>query len=427
MTLKANMNANHRLQNPTRPARSFFALLVSVCAVLFLSAPAFGQERERIELYFAFDDATFRPDYLTNRVAIERMDSIFFTRAGAHVDSVLVVSKSSPEGAYAYNVRLSERRAESMRKFLINRYPTFSDRIRILADGESWSEFRSSIVADTGMDDGTRQRMLDIIDADTAPDRKEALLKSLPSWRRYLREYFPVYRVSAIDLFFYIPEFEIPELTWTVPVDELRVPVQESPIRIPAVSPRVARIPLFAVSTNLVYDLGGLIRPMSWTPNISLEVPIGQSWSLFAEYDFPWWLTPENDRAWQILKWDLGARWWFSKHDANDPMDVLRGHFLGIDLGAGYYDIEPQHTGYQGEFIMAGLEYGYGFRLSPCWRLDLYAGAGWMGTKYRYYQGTSDDVHLIYQHDGKLNWFGPTKAGLSIKYIFTRKARRSAR
>ena len=422
------MNINHRMQIPDRKVKSIFTLVVSVCAMLFLSLPSFGQERERIELYFAFDDATFRPDYLSNKAALERMDSFFFTRAGAHIDSVLVVSKSSPEGSYAYNVRLSERRAESMRKYLVDRYPTFIDRIRIVADGESWAEFRSAIESDTEINDGTRQRMLDIIDSDSAPDRKEALLKSLPTWRRYLREYFPTFRSSAIDLYFYIPEFEIPDLVWTVPTDELRVPVQDLPIRIPSVTPlATARYPLFAVSTNLVYDLGGLIRPMSWSPNFSIEVPIGQKWSVLAEYDFPWWLTPENDRAWQILKWDIGARWWFSKHNPNDPMDVLRGHFLGLDFGAGYYDIEPVHKGYQGEFQMVGLEYGYAFRLAQRWRLDAFVGAGWLGTHYRFYQGTTDDVHLIYQHDGKLNWFGPVKAGVSIKYIFTRKARRNAK
>ena len=109
-------------------------------------------------------------------------------------------------------------------------------------------------------------------------------------------------------------------------------------------------------------------------------------------------------------------------------MDVLRGHFLGLEFGAGYYDIEPQHQGYQGEFQMVTLEYGYAFRLAPRWRLDLCVGAGWLGTHYRYYKGTTDYVHLIYQEDGRIPWyFGPTKAGVSIKYIFTRKNRRAAK
>jgi len=224
-----------------------------------------------------------------------------------------------------------------------------------------------------------------------------------------------------------IGEVSVGEVSWTVPEDELRVEVEDRPVVVPPLRGfEWIRVPLFAASTNLVYDLGGLIVPqlMAWTPNFAIEVPIGQRWSVYGEYSFPWWLVPANDRAWQVLKWDLGARWWFSRHDASDRMDVLRGHFLGLDFGAGYYDIEPKHTGYQGEFQTLGLEYGYAFRLSPAWRLDLYAGAGWLGTHYRYYEGNSDDVHLLYQHHGRLQWFGPVKAGVSIKYIFNRKIKR---
>ena len=166
---------------------------------------------------------------------------------------------------------------------------------------------------------------------------------------------------------------------------------------------------------------------MSWSPNFAVELPIGQKWSVYGEYAFPWWVNSANDKAWQILKWDIGARRWLSRHNPDDPMDVLRGHFVGIDLGAGYYDIEPKHKGYQGEFQTIGLEYGYAFRLSRSWRLDLFGGVGWMGTHYRYYEGNSTDEHLLYQHHGELQWFGPVKAGVSVKYIFHKNVRRDER
>ena len=124
-----------------------------------------------------------------------------------------------------------------------------------------------------------------------------------------------------------------------------------------------------------------------------------------------------------MLKWDLGARWWFSRKDKEDPMDILRGHFLGLELSGGYYDVEPLHNGYQGEFGAISLLYGYGWKLSPRWRMEAFLGLGWMGTGFRYYEATQGDNHLIYQNDGRLNWVGPTKVGLSFKYIFTRKVR----
>ena len=53
------------------------------------------------------------------------------------------------------------------------------------------------------------------------------------------------------------------------------------------------------------------------------------------------------------------------------------------------------------------------------WRLSACLGLGWLySPKYRAYEGTQDDQHLIYQHTGNLNWFGPTKVSVGIQYLF---------
>jgi hypothetical protein len=195
--------------------------------------------------------------------------------------------------------------------------------------------------------------------------------------------------------------------TTVAPVDTLAAPV----------APEV-RKPLFAVSTNALYDL-------AITPNFAIEVPVGKKVSLYGEYTFPWWVSRDNSRAWQILKWDLGARYWFFGGRSENPMDVMIGPFAGIDLGAGYYDIEPHHKGWQGEFQTVGLEIGWAWDLGKDWRLDAFVGAGWLGSHARIYEGSSDDKHLIFQDFGKLTWFGPTKAGVSIKYIFGHNDRRT--
>lgn len=167
--------------------------------------------------------------------------------------------------------------------------------------------------------------------------------------------------------------------------------------------------PLFAVSSNIVLDA-------AITPNLNIEVPLGRQWSVYTEYTFPWWVTRGNNRAWQIQKWDLGGRYWFNRH--RQSMDVLSGHFIGLDVAGGYYDIEPNHRGWQGEAVLATVEYGYAWYASRNWRVQIYIGAGWLGTEYRYYQATEGDQHLIYQNTGRFSWFGPTKAGVSIQYLF---------
>lgn len=190
-------------------------------------------------------------------------------------------------------------------------------------------------------------------------------------------------------------------------------------LRAQATDTCVARKPIFAFSTNVLYNL-------AITPNVAIELPLGQRVSLLAEYAFHWWVTPNNVYAWQMLKGDLGLRFWLSKRDKGNRMDVLKGHFIGLDFGAGYYDLEPGHTGYQGEFQTACLEYGYAWPLGKKkhWRLQAYLGVGWFGTVYRFYEGDEGDVRLYYKHDGRFNWFGPTKVGLSFQYIINTKTRR---
>ena len=412
----------------TRKARTLSLLLVLAFAMFFyLRAGA-----QDLRITFPSNSATLSRSYRQNVRSFAVLDSLLDIHGMVFVDSVLVVSKSSPEGKYKANVTLAEKRSQSMYNYVVGKYPNLKGRVLLRPQGEAWEEFREMVVADDTISETARERALEIIDSDAEPDAKKVQLRKMPEYKHFLNDIFPAIRFSAIQVRFdelAIGPPPVPELG-ELQLFPFPLPVQIDSIALRPdslyVEPMPVAFPLVAVSTNLVYDLGGLIRPMSWTPNISVEVPIGKRFSVYAEYDFPWWVTAGNNKAWEILKWDLGARVWLSR-PGKKPMDVLRGHFVGLDLAGGYYDIEPEHKGYQGEFLMAGLEYGYAFRLAERWRLDLYAGAGWLGTKYRFYQGTSDDGHLIYQHDGKLNWFGPVKAGLSIKYIFTHKVKRRSK
>jgi len=408
----------------TLTRRRLFRISAALVSVLLFSGPVSAQE---LRITFPSNSATLNRSYRANIRSFAVLDSLLDIHGMVFVDSVLVVSKSSPEGSEKNNISLAERRAKAMHDYVVSKYPNLAGRVLLRPEGEAWDEFRQLVLEDGALDSRTRALALDIIDSDQRADAKKVQLRKMPEYKHFLNDLFPAIRFSAIVVMFdqiAIGPPPVPELGALQLAPDYPLPIQLDSIALRpdslAVAPMTLESPLLAVSTNLVYDFAGLARPMSWTPNLSVELPIGQRWSVLAEYDFPWWVTSANDRAWQILKWDLGARWWFSRHKASDPLDVLRGHFLGIDLGGGYYDIEPQHTGYQGEFLLAGLEYGYAWRFGDHWRLDVYAGAGWLGTKYRYYQGSTDDVHLLYQHHGKLQWFGPVKAGLSIKYLFTR-------
>ena len=421
------------------PGTRYARLNATFCEKTSTPVKAYTYTPEGVIVNYRDRETGVDKDYLRNEATLAAIEEMLKGRDAEEIDSIEITGYSSIEGSEADNARCAEQRAEALRDYIINKHPELEGKVKVKSEGEAWDDLRKAVEQDPNLSEKSRREILSVIDSDDAADVKEAKLRERKEWDRLKKDSFPGTDYAKVKADFRkkttIPENEISteievDDTEDIKVDDGTLKLSDTTLVIkPIAEPAVEKLrkPMFAASTNVVYDLAGIVDGFRWTPNISVELPIGNKWSTYAEYAFPWWLTKENDQAWQILKWDIGARRWLSRHDDSDKMDILSGHFLGIDLGAGYYDIEPKHKGWQGEFQTVGLEYGYAFKLSQAWRLEAYVGAGWMGTHYRYYQGDSTDEHLLYQHHGKLMWFGPTKAGVSIKYIFNKPDRRAIR
>ena len=381
-------------------------------------------------VYYMNNDDQIRPSYMDNDENIEEIRRILSNPDG--VRRIVVVGTASPEGPEKYNEELAQRRAESFVKMLLDLCPELEGKIEIKNAGENWDGLRRAVLASRRLTQRQKDEVVRIIDSNNSPRRKEQQLMSTSAWRIIRDEILPKMRRAGISGIEFEPVDDSPAAPQDLQpvVDTLATQIDTTDIQIdttftqidttfapidtlqrkPEVKPRY---PVVAVSTNLALD--AIVAP-----NFALEVPLSKKLSAYAEYTFPWWLSKNNDWCYEMLKWDFGMRYRISNDfDWDDPMDILKGHFVGVDLSAGYYDFEPRHNGYQGEFQMATLEYGYAWDLGNNWRLDAVIGAGWMGTHYRYYEADATDKHLIYQHSAKMNWFGPTKLGVSVKYIFT--------
>lgn len=385
---------------------------------------------DKNRVLFSLNSTSVERDYADNDEVLGSISRLLENNNPEDFESIELTSGSSIDGTGSSNDEISRQRGESLLKWIEDRYPQYKDRIKLNSRGEDWDVFREAVESDTELDDDTRSSILAIADSSADKDEKEARLKELSCWDYIKDHILPRTRYASVRATRAkveapepeaLPDVEVEDEnisveaadsldTTVAPVDTLAAPVEPEPV--PLVKP------LFAVSTNALYDL-------AITPNFAIEVPVSKKVTLFGEYTFPWWVTRDNSRAWEILKWDIGARYWFFGGRSSNPMDIMIGPFAGIDLGAGYYDIEPHHKGWQGEFQTVGAEIGWAWDLGKNWRLDAYVGAGWMGSHFRYYEATTGDKHLIYQESGKLTWFGPTKAGVSFKYIFGHKDRRT--
>lgn len=114
--------------------------------------------------------------------------------------AVNVITFSSPEGNYAYNLDLSQRRAESVRKYIVSKYPALEGRIIVNAGAESWDELHRSVQNDARLSSYARTQVLEIAASDKDADVKEAELKAIPAYKSLYSNYFRGLRYAEISL-----------------------------------------------------------------------------------------------------------------------------------------------------------------------------------------------------------------------------------
>ena len=64
---------------------------------------------------------------------------------------------------------------------------------------------------------------------------------------------------------------------------------------------------------------------------------------------------------------------------------------------------------------MFGVEYGYSLPIAKRLNIDFTLGIGYLGGKYIKY--IAADNKYLWQSTHKVNWFGPTKAEISLTWL----------
>lgn len=177
----------------------------------------------------------------------------------------------------------------------------------------------------------------------------------------------------------------------------------------------VAAAQKVAVKTNLIGD--ALL-----SPNIGVEVGVAPRWTVEVPFSFNGW-TLNNGRKWKHWFVQPGARYWFC--------DRFLGHFVGMHAHGGKYNVGSlpggfkflgtnfgalEHNRFQGWFVGAGISYGYSWILGKHWNVEAEIGLGWAYTRYDRFEcaGCGRKVERNRVH----NYVGPTKAALSVVYMF---------
>lgn len=182
---------------------------------------------------------------------------------------------------------------------------------------------------------------------------------------------------------------------------------------------QLPRRTLFALKTNLLFDILTAV-------NLEIEVPIGDRYSVAGEWIFPWWLSDSSQRCFELLSGTIEGRYWFGNRS---HAEQLIGWAAGIYAGGGYYDVEWDGTGYQGEHLLAaGISGAYAHKIGKNLRAEYSLGIGYLSTKYRKYSAQwcdqGQEWNLLRTRSGTKRWFGPTRCRVSLSWMLHRADKR---
>ena len=176
----------------------------------------------------------------------------------------------------------------------------------------------------------------------------------------------------------------------------------------------------FAVKTNALYLATA-------TPNVGLEVALGERWTFEAEGGYnPW--TFDKEKNMKAKHWLVSPefRYWFC--------NSFQGHFIGINGNYTQFNVGalpvPVHESFislnqtqeqdleksrvEGWAVGAGLTYGYAFPIARRWNIEFTAGFGYWYSVYNQYESRKCG---LFQETVKKHALGPTSLGISFIYM----------
>ena len=370
------------------------------------------------------------------------------------VVSVELISGASPEGAADHNQDLSEKRASALRQYLENYCDEVSSELLVerplgsdwagLADRIektefSWKEEAASIIRETPLwiSDGSR-----IVDG-----KKKRIMefRGGEPWKWMEENIFPDLRASAFKIIYRHDASYDPDKACvgyqsvqqsardTLVIEKIHKQVDTVYV-IGAVA--TAAEEKRTVSRNRRSSNGDGIKqkynkqedrrlvmalrtntlaiPLA---NFGLEFPLGERWSVGADYYYPWiWRDSVHKLCNEMLAWDAELRYWFPGKRAASGKRLL-GSSIGIYGAGGYYDFERDWSGLQGEFYTAGLDYTYALALGRGGvHLEFELGVGYLFSPTRKYNVYMEGGKLFKSENFQRNFsfIGPTKAGVSL-------------
>lgn len=402
-----------------------FAFLGS-CGVMF--ADDWATDTLSFSIKFKSGIADIDPTFADNSA---NMSSFTQELSDHKILFAIVLGYASPDGTSSFNSSLSRQRTDNLTRWLIDVCGASPMVVKEEARGIDWQGLEC--ILDTLPTEWATEA-LEIVrtvpanatnhNGLTVDERKNRLmaLHGGKPYKYMLEHVFPALRRSQAEVVCIIErthespiETEQEEIT---PSSNEGAVAQESQVAYPAqdVAEAVSKIkyPVFALRTNLLMPL----------LNVGAEVPIGNRWSIGADYYYPWiWPSKSNKNCFELTIISAEARYWFGKRDHDNR---LRGHSMAAYGAWGYYDFEHNYHGHQGDGWSAGIDYVFAKSIAKGrLHLEFQIAIGGAWTKSQPYDVYTRGGQLIREknHKKNFNYFGPTKVGISLVWPIFRSVK----
>ncbi len=413
--------------------KRFYTLIVFLLAG---AVSVFAQDDySEIFVDYRVNSTYINPQYRENAKRVENLVTFLQQiQSDTTIDVVNVCFRgaASPEGSYELNRRLAAGRLKALERIVRN-YVSFPDSIVTYDDSYiPWDWLRDTVAAS---DFPKKQQVLDIISGESSivkyyggrsVDSRILRLKQLDGgavWQQLYRRFFSRMRNACVTLLTVkrnmmpIEGIMVTETAYTFEMPDIQ-PFVPADTRFEISSTRSLRPFYMAAKTNLIYDA-------LCVPNAALEFYVGKNWTIGADWMYVWWSKDRAHDYWRIYGGGLTLRKYLGYVAGQKP---LQGHHLGLTAQMLTYDFElggkgimggrPGGTLWDEKNWTAAAEYGYSLPLARRLNMDFSIAVGWMGGKYREYR--PDRGCYVWMSTKKRNYFGPTKAEVSLVWLIGR-------
>ena len=382
-----------------------------------------SEQTEQITLRFRHDRSELDLNYANNAIEYSRLRALLALGTITDID---VRGTASPVGTEEYNMRIATRRAESTRRAIEELFQGDSIAINVVSVGEDWDSFTDHV--EKHYHRSNRDAVLNILHADYPNAEKKRRLWIIDrdnyTWR-YLTHHHMDSSRNAISITVHSVSLALPmpkiftekiALTPLEDIDSLSTSAarQSQLVNAPATGV-IERKLVMAARTNLLVP----------ALNIGVEVPIGNRWSVGAEYYYPWmWPAPDNRNCFELLACNIEGRYWFGSN--RTIAQRLQGHAIGLYAGCGYYDLEYNYNGYQGEFVNVGIDYTYALPVAKGkLHFEFSLGLGYIYSQARPYLVKNSGGELLWNKRlQNVQYVGPTRLNSALTVPIFKRIKR---